>query len=314
MTLSSQSRRRLELAFASTDSADELEGLLGGYLGAKVFYVHSGDGSNAYDGLSWRAPFATLDYAIGQCTADDGDVIFVRPGHAENLAAASAVNVDVAGVRIIGLGEGNLRPTFSATAAAGEFEIGAANVTIRNLRLVCNFTGGSTAAIQVAAAADGCTLDGLEFQDTTNAKEWLVHISVATTVTDLVVRGCKMIGLVGGSMTNSILFAGTSSNVVLEDNYFFVDSSDSVIDHAADAAVNFRASRNIVINEDTTTALYCLQQHASSTGVAHDNRFAYNKVDAEVSAGAAMWWFNNLASNTIAESGLLDPTTSHAIP
>ena len=46
----------------------------------------------------------------------------------------------------------------------------------------------------------------------------------------------------------------------------------------------------------------------------HNNLCGYNKVDAEMLVGAATWFFQNFASNTIAESGLLDPATSHAIP
>ena len=72
------------------------------------------------------APFATLDYAIGQCTASNGDVIYVMPGHAEDLTAADSIDVDVAGIKIIGLGWGALKPTFSTTAAAGSFKVDAA--------------------------------------------------------------------------------------------------------------------------------------------------------------------------------------------
>ncbi len=72
--------------------------------------------------------------------------------------------------------------------------------------------------------------------------------------------------------------------------------------------------RNVIINADTDAAGYCLRYKSDGTGTAYGNFFAYNKVDAEISVGAAAWWFDNKASNTIAESGLLDPSTAHAIP
>src|SRR3990167_2616461 len=80
-----------------------------------VFFVDSGASLAVDDtahGDSPERPFATLDYAVGQCTASNGDIIYVMPGHAETISADSGVDVDVAGVTIIGVGRGASRPTF----------------------------------------------------------------------------------------------------------------------------------------------------------------------------------------------------------
>ncbi len=279
-----------------------------------IFFVHSGTGTDgAGYGRNPDAPLATIDYAIGLCTASKGDVIYVMPGHAENLTAADSIDCDVAGVTIVGLGNGNLLPTLSTTAAAGSITVDAANVTIKNLRLVANFATGTTSGVTIAAAGDGCTLDGLQFRDTSATSEFLVHVSVATTVTDLLIQNCSFV-TAAGSLTNSILFAGTSTDVVIRKNVFFVDSSDSVIDHLAGACTNILLDSNYIVNQDTGAAGYVIDVHASGTGMACNNRGAYNKIDAEMTKGAAMWWLENYFSNTIAESGLLEPATAHAIP
>lgn len=149
MTLTSDSRRRLDLALASVTGGDELDALLGGFLGAKVFYVHSGSGSNGYDGLSWSSPFATLAYAISKCTASVGDVILVRPGHAETT---TALTVDKIGVRIIGLGRGRNKPALTATTAATDLvNVTAASVYMENMRLV-GAASGCTALLDIGAA------------------------------------------------------------------------------------------------------------------------------------------------------------------
>ncbi len=96
--------------------------------------------------------------------------------------------------------------------------------------MLAAFATGTTTMITIAAAGDGCTLDGIQFRDTSATSEALIHISVATTVTDLLVKNCSFI-TAAGTLSNSILFAGTSTDCVIEDNYFFVDSSDDVIDH-----------------------------------------------------------------------------------
>lgn len=278
-----------------------------------IFFVDSGASASG-TGLSPEDPKTTIDAAINLCTASNGDIIFVMEGHAENLTAATTINADVAGITIWGLGEGNAVPVLTTTAAAGSITVGAANVTIKNLRMEAGFAGGTTAAITIAAAGDGCTLENIVMRDTVAGSEFLLHVTVATTVTDLTIRKCDFRGLVGESMTNSILFAGTSTWTTIEDTYIHVDSSDDTVDHLAGAAVGFMMRRCTVVNEDTTTALYCVRQKSDGTGVHYDNRFAYNKVDAEVSVGGASWWLANQASNTIAEGSIAEPAATHVIP
>jgi len=281
-----------------------------------VFYVDSG-ATNASDtvnaGDSWASPLATLDAAIGKCTASNGDIIYLAPGHAESLSVATSVDADVAGITIIGLGSGSVKPTFTSSAAAGSITVGAANVTIKNIRLVAGFATGTTTMMTIEAAGTFCTIEDCDFRDTAAASEALIHISVAALVTDLHIKGCSFI-TAAGSMTGSVVFAGASTNTLIEDSEWYVDSSDSVIDHQTTAAIIFRMRRCSIVNIDTGAAGYCVELKTASTGCVHDCRFGYNKNDAEISLGDAVFWFENYASNTIAESGLLDPATTHAIP
>lgn len=260
------------------------------------------------------APFATLDYAIGQCTASNGDVIYVMPGHAEDLTAADSIDVDVAGIKIIGLGWGALKPTFSTTAAAGSFKVDAANVLVRNLRLVANFATGTTAGMTLTANATNLIVEDCDWRDTSAANEFLLHVTIPTGVGPCTFRDCTFV-TAAGSMTNSFLFAGTSTDFTIERCYFFVDSSDSVIDHLAGASTNLRVSDCTIINQDTGAAGYCVQQKSDGTGVVSRCLLAYNKVDAEISVGAATWWFENYATNTVGtSSGVLDPAAGAAVP
>lgn len=282
-----------------------------------IWWVDSGSATGADSvgaGRNPDKPFLTVDFAINQATANQGDRIYVMPGHAENLTAVDTIDLDKAGIEIIGLGSGNDIPAFSMTAAAGSLTIDAASATLRNLKFVANFATGVTSALTLSSSADYCTLDGLVFRDTTTDKEFKIHVSIATTVTDLTVKNCSFVTL-AGSMTGSLVFAGASTNTVLRDNYFHVKSSDSVIDHQATAAINILVQRNVIINVDTGTAGYCIECKTASTGCGTDNRFGYNKVDAEVSLGDAMFWFESYGSNTIAQAGRLEPVVgAHVIP
>ena len=280
------------------------------------FYVGStvtAAADNLGAGHSPDTPCATIDYAIGLCTASQGDIIYVMPGHIENVIAATGINCDVAGISIIGLGHGNMLPTISFTAAAGSVTVSQANVTIKNIRFVANFETGVTTGFTIAAGGDGLTLDGLQFRDTSATFEFLIHASIATTVTDLTIKNCRFIGA-AGTLSGSLVFAGSTNNAEICNNYWYVDSSNSVIMHDAAAAVGMNLHDNCIINYDTDTAEYCAEFSTGSTGVASDNRFGYNHVDAEMWKGDAMFWFENYMSNTIAETGVVDPATTHAIP
>ena len=75
----------------------------------KVFWVNNSGvlpdqgiaGSNGNPG-TYLKPFASVDYAIGRCKANRGDVIYVMPGHSETITAAQGVDFDVAGVTCVG--------------------------------------------------------------------------------------------------------------------------------------------------------------------------------------------------------------------
>lgn len=143
-----------------------------GFTTGQTFYVNNSTvlppeaigGSNGNSGTSPLSPFSTVDYAIGRCTAGRGDVIYVMPSHAETVSSAAFIAMDVAGVSVIGLGQGANRPTFNFTATASTITMSAANCTLQNVLL----TGGVDAVVSpiVVSAAD-CKILDVEYRDVT---------------------------------------------------------------------------------------------------------------------------------------------------
>src|SRR3954447_6326802 len=87
---------------------NETQTLLGAgqlFTTGKVLYVSSLGGNNINVGNDPAAPIATVAQAISQCRANKGDIIVILPGHTETVTATS-INVNVAGVTIVGLGSG----------------------------------------------------------------------------------------------------------------------------------------------------------------------------------------------------------------
>lgn len=133
------------------------------------WFVDSATGSDGFAGTA-NAPLATLSRALALSVANNGDVIVLCPQHAETISAAGGINVNVAGVSIVGLGNGRKRPVFTfATSTAATMTITAANVTLANIV-------GTTSIDQivspfVVSAADANL--SIEWQDGANNLEAL---------------------------------------------------------------------------------------------------------------------------------------------
>jgi hypothetical protein len=163
---------------------------------------------------SFSAPYSTLDYAIGRCVANRGDVIFVKPGHAENVGAAAAIAADIAGVAIIGLGQGSNRPTLTWTAAAATTTVTAANITLANMRFVNNFADVVT-MFSVSGAGDGLTFENCLFTDTSTILNAIDFITLATGADDLTLNNCRV---VGKSASNDSFITGVAHDGFFMDN------------------------------------------------------------------------------------------------
>ena len=154
------------------------------------FWVDSGHAKVASTNPgTFDFPLATVDQAVGKCTAAAGDVILLAPGHAENIASATSLVVDITGVQIIGLGHGRNRPILTFTATGGSIEIDAANVRMSNMVLLASV---SAVVVGVNVDANDVTLDNLEFNFDETGDDFVIGID-ADTVDRLTIHDCEFI-------------------------------------------------------------------------------------------------------------------------
>lgn len=208
-----------------------------------IFYVNSNHDSKSDAsgyGRSPDSPFATLDYAIGQCTANNDDVINVAAQHAETIIAADGVNADVAGITIIGHGKGDKRPTFTmGTATTATFGINADNVTIKNLRFVGNIDSLAT-FLDVDNAYFVC--EDCDFF-TSSTKEALAFVDLATTVDNFWFKRCNFYqptdpaGTDGGAGTGCFYIVD-SENIFIEDCHFYGNFETAIFHNRTTACKN----------------------------------------------------------------------------
>ena len=224
-----------------------------------VFYVDSGETTDGADtagfGIHPDKPFLTLDFAVGQCTASQGDVIFVLPGHAETLATAAVLDIDVAGITIIGVGRGDARPTFSMSASASTVEINADDIHIENLIFVGTFTGGVAKAIDVKTGADDLTIKNCEFRETANTLELLIAINIEATINRVTIEGCRFKSVIGGDSTAAIFTEGACVDLRVIGCSFNGDWLNAVMDLDAAAITTPEVIRCHIRQADPTNGL-----------------------------------------------------------
>lgn len=168
------------------------------------YFVDSTNGSASNGGLSWDDALITIDAAVNKCTASNGDVIWVAPFHAENLAADSAVDIDLAGVTVIGVRYGKQMPTLTATAIAGDCKLAAANVTVQNIRFLSG-VDATTGVVEISGA--DCALLNCEFRDSVDqATDAIITVSGADR---LLIDGLRFYGAAAAGANSAIALVGS---------------------------------------------------------------------------------------------------------
>jgi hypothetical protein len=176
------------LKYGNKLALDELTGA-GMLTFGNIYYVGSTvtGASDSNAGTDPRAPKATLDSAINACTANNGDTILLLPGHTEAVTSTST-NLDVAGVTIIGLGSGSMKPVFTFAATSSRFNVSAANCTLQNVRLTAAVGDVVTAFLHATAAQNTKYLD-IEFFATSTFNFINCYTLGAANISD----GCRWV-------------------------------------------------------------------------------------------------------------------------
>lgn len=165
---------------------------------------------------TWQKPYATIAQAQAQCVASRGDIIVAKPGHTETITAAAGIALTKAGIALVGLGTGSLRPTINFTTAVGaDLDIDAANITIANFL----FTGGIdalTGPIDINAA--DCTLIDIETRDVTGqATDFIVGDDNCDRLSIL---GWKHLGAAAAGADTALTVVG-ADDVLIEDFWIY---------------------------------------------------------------------------------------------
>lgn len=247
-----------------------------------IFFVGTG-GSDSNTG-TYESPFLTIDYAVGQCTANNNDVIIVLPGTYDEDANTDGVQVDVADITIIGPGnaENTDRVQVKNTdgAATSVFNITAQQVVIAGINvqgagaeegmvitgadafiLNCQFEGAMANGIRGGGAAiiercyfHGITNDGIEITSST-----------------CVVRDCHFYNI----GDNAIHMNGGSENLIIRNT---INGNNGTTD--AGILIEAGDVDNLIAQN---TVAGCTAAWTNNGGAT--NIFANNHIGSQITAG-----------------------------
>jgi hypothetical protein len=238
-------------------------------------------GAGYPDGVA--AVYTTIAGALASCVANRGDIVFVAPGHTETVTGADGIafTTTAAGVTIIGLGNGTIRPTITYTTAVGaSVDIDQANVTVKNIIFTCGIDN-QTAMVNVTGAY--VTFDGCEFNTNSGTAGAAIGILTAATATGLKVVNCRFLGPAtnSGTTTTAQIDHEVGVDYVIENNYFTGKCTQNITNGTA-------VLRGLIRNNTfvTATGTKSINMHASSTPMIVNNRMNVPSGTAPVVAAA----------------------------
>jgi len=277
-------------------------------------------GSNSNPG-TFTKPWSTLDFAVSQCQAGSGDIIYILPGHAETISSASILALDVAGVAIVGLGSGSTRPTFTFTTAnTANIPVTAANISIQNCLFVANFLAVASVftATGTSTPTDFC-IQNCEFRDTSAILNFLSIMSGNATANSI--DGFSFVGNTVSSLsvtaaTTAIKVSAAVDRMTIKGNYgnwAILADTAAMLAAGANSITNFNFSYNILSRPNTTSTVGNM---ISTSGTAWTGQCAYNAIwnldnsaGVWIDTGTKLGFNQNFSPITGAadKSGLINP-------
>jgi hypothetical protein len=279
-----------------------------------VFWVNSATGSDGNKGTRDR-PFSTLDYAIGQCAENNGDIIMVMPNHAETITGVGGITADKAGITIIGMGTYNQRPRFLMDGAATvTFAVSAADVAIKN----CVFAAGHADVVTCfALTAAGFTLEDCEFVDNVANENFLSAVKATSTSDNnadgLYVARCRFLSADAATL-GFVITAADVEGLVMVDNVVVSEGTGLATMLTCATGKDVKRcfiARNFLSSKATAGNLFISNDTASpnNSGIIAHNRCGHADTTTTHTMGAVggCRFFDNLSASTDAVSGFVLP-------
>jgi hypothetical protein len=281
---------------------------------AKVFFVGPSAANWYGEFVSVYGPdvdggnraFASLE----SCTNDSnvvasrGDFILLLPGFTEAITAAAGIDLDKAGVTIIGLGNGTLRPTISfTTATSADIDIDAANITIENV--IFDLTGVDALAAPIDVNATDFTMRNCKVITASASAQATLGILTDANASRMRIEGCEFLGTTDAGTAAAVRIVGGNEHVVKNNRFYGAYTTTlGAIDNVTTASLRCTIEGNVIENA-TASATKAMVFVSTSTGSIYNNRMQILSGTAPITGAAMSWVGANYYAGTIATAGVL---------
>ncbi len=209
------------------------------------WYVDSAVGAAAGD--AWATAVSSIAGAIALAGTDD--IIHVGQGHNEAVTLDDEIDLDIAGLHVIGYGVGPRMPRldFDAEGIESAFVIGASGVIVEGIAFLPSVSGIS-AAVEFEATAAGSIVRNCVFLsgEVKGVDEFNTAIRIASGVWDWTVD--NNIFDAGSAGASSAITINPSSGAMLSNNTIFGDYSSACVSTWNNESVKMFVLDNIMIN------------------------------------------------------------------
>ena len=275
-----------------------------------VFFVDSGatNATNGNTGDSPDKPLATLNGAMDKCTANNGDMVFLMPGHGEDLDAATDAVIDVAGVKVIGIGDGPDQPTFTFTGTAGSFECDVA-CHVENVKFLASV---SAVVVGVNIDAHYVTLKNCVWDFDATGDDFLIMVDI-DAFDDFVIDGCEFRAENAAGADEAIRLDDANDGIIANSRFFGDFANAVIINAGADTlCANLTIVNNYIYNADTAAAQNGIDLNNACTGVIANNRIGGLQATgvANLLDPGSCLCMENYGVNAIDETAIVIPTTA----
>lgn len=238
--------------------------------------------------------YPTIKLALAACLASRGDVILVMPGHTETLGNnATDLAISVAGVSIIGLGQGNLRPTITlGTGTASSIPVSAANSSINNM--IFDGTGFDAIVTMMTITGPGVTIRKCTFITGNVTNQVGVGITTSALAINFTFDSNTVVASADAGTTNFLQIVG-GDDMQITNNFIYGAYTTSLgpINQITTAGLRMVIANNTLINA-TASSTKGIVLVAGSTGMIRDNRIGILSGTAAVTA-AGMYVAQNIS-------------------
>lgn len=249
-------------------------------------------GADGNPGTFYR-PFATLAQALTRCQNGTGDIVFIKPGHAETISTATALILNKAGVAIIGLGVGSSRPNFTlAVANTANIPVTAANVSLQNIIFTANFLNiASFFTATGTATPTDFSIYNCEFRDTSsvlNALTIFTGNATANSADGFTFAGNRIWSSGTTAATTAFKINSAARRILIADNFYVgavLNNTAALLAHGANVMTELFMQRNHVFRPNTDTAtggILITTSATTNTGIIEDNYVVAADVAASI--------------------------------